>query len=185
MSDAGYKIRDQEEIHFITATVVQWIDVFSRQMYSDIIVESLKYCQEHKGLKIYAWCIMSNHIHLVCSTNSPHRLSDVIRDFKKFTSSKIIQAIVTNESESRKNWMLWIFKKAGEQNKRNEIYQFWQQGNHPIACNTNELLSTRILYVHENPVRAGIIRFAGDYLYSSGIDYYYDKKGLIDIVYAG
>ena len=79
-----------------------------------------------------------------------------MRDFKKFTSSSIIKAIETNTKESRKNWMLWIFKKAGEKNERNKDYQFWQQENHPIECSTNEILQSKIKYLHENPVRAGI-----------------------------
>ena len=181
MSDKGYSIRDQNAIHFITFAVVQWIDVFSRKEYSDVVVDSLKFCQEKKGLKIHAWCIMSNHIHLIVSTAAPNRLSDVLRDFKKFTSTNIIKAISENPKESRKNWMLWIFKKAGEKNNRNKDYQFWQQDNHPVQCDTNEILETRLKYLHENPVRAGLVRYEQDYMYSSGIDYYTEETGLIAV----
>ena len=181
MSDKGYSIRDQNAIHFITFAVVQWIDVFSRKEYSDVVVDSLKFCQEKKGLKIHAWCIMSNHIHLIVSTAAPNRLSDVLRDFKKFTSTNIIKAISENPKESRKNWMLWIFKKAGEKNNRNKDYQFWQQDNHPVQCDTNEILETRLKYLHENPVRAGLVRYEQDYVYSSGIDYYTEEAGLIAV----
>jgi REP element-mobilizing transposase RayT len=155
--------------------------VFSRKIYSDIFLESLKFCQEQKGLKVHAWCIMTNHIHLILSTNGIKRLSDVIRDLKKFSSNAIIDAIKNNPKESRKRWMLWIFKKAGEFNGRNTNYQFWQQNNHPVECSTKEILSSRMKYLHENPVRAGIVRFEQDYLYSSGIDYYSNGKGLIEI----
>ena len=79
--------------------------------------------------------------------------------------------------------MLWIFKKAGERNNRNEDYQFWQQENHPVECATLEILKSRLIYLHENPVRAGIVRNEQDYLYSSGIDYYTEGKGLIEIVF--
>ncbi len=101
MSESGYKIRDQNAIHFITFAVIQWIDVFSRSVYKDIVVESLKYCQQNKGLKIHAWVIMSNHIHLICSTEEPFKLSDVLRDFKKHTSKQIIKSIENNTKESR------------------------------------------------------------------------------------
>ena len=181
MSDRGYTIKNQHAIHFITFAVVQWVDVFSRKDYADILEESLKYCQKEKGLKIHAWCIMSNHVHLIASATEPNKLSDVLRDLKKFTSTSIIKAILENPKESRKNWMLWIFKKAGEKNNRNKDYQFWQQDNHPIECDTNEILETRLTYLHENPVRAGLVRYEQDYLYSSGIDYYAEGKGLIEI----
>jgi hypothetical protein len=81
------------------------------------------------------------------STNSPNTLSDVLRDFKKFTSNQILKAIEENLSESRRNWMLWIFKKAGEKNKRTDNYQFWQQENHPIECSTYEILQSKLKYL--------------------------------------
>jgi putative transposase len=181
MSDRGYSIKDQFAIHFITFAVVQWVNVFNRSLYADIVVESLKYCRKEKGLKIHAWCLMSNHIHLIISANGPATLSDILRDFKKFTSSQIINAIENNAQESRKYWMLWLFRKAGQLNKRNDTYQFWQQDNHPVQCDTNDILDTRLLYLHENPVRAGIVRYEQHYIYSSGIDYYTEDKGLIEI----
>ena len=181
MSDRGYSIKDQHAIHFITFAVIRWINVFNRSQYSDIVVESLKYCQKEKGLRVHAWCLMSNHIHLIISATEPANLSDILRDFKKFTSNQIIRAISDNTQESRKNWMLWLFGEAGKENQRNNYYQFWQQDNHPVQCDTNDILETRMTYLHENPVRAGIVREANDYVYSSGIDYYTEAKGLIEI----
>ena len=72
--------------------------------------------------------------------------------------------------------MLFIYK-------RNKIFQFWEQDNHPVECLTEEILLSRMIYLHENPVRAGIVRFEQDYLYSSGMDYYGNEKGLIAIVF--
>ena len=181
MSDVGYQIRDQFAVHYITFSVVERIDVFTRAQYADIVVESLRYCQLNKALNVHAWCLMSNHVHLIVSISEPITLLEVLRDFKKFTSSRIIKAIETNTKESRKNWMLWIFKKAGEKNERNKDYQFWQQENHPIEFSTNEILQSKIKYLHENPVRAGLVRNESDYVYSSGIDYYTNEKGLIEI----
>ncbi|MDQ3395658.1 MAG: transposase [Bacteroidota bacterium] len=82
-----YKVYDQEAVHFVTFTVHQWVDVFTRRTYVDIILDNLKYCQENKGLEIYAWVIMSNHCHLIIRSNG-FKLSDVIRDFKKHTAKK-------------------------------------------------------------------------------------------------
>lgn len=181
MSDRGYIIRNQYAIHFITFSVVQWIDIFTRKIYADIIVDSLKYCQTNKGLKIHAWCIMSNHIHLIISTDEDNKLSDVIRDFKKFTSVSILAELQNSHNESRKKWMLWIFKKAGEENNRNKDYQFWQQDNHPIELDNSEIIDSKMDYLHQNPVRAGFVIKEEDYFYSSAIDYYLNEKGLIDI----
>lgn len=103
--DSGYKIRNQNGIYFVTFAVVEWVDVFTRKMYADMVVESLRFCQCEKGLRIHAWCIMSNHIHLIISAEE-NSLSDILRDFKKFTSRKVIKAIEENLLESRRNWML-------------------------------------------------------------------------------
>ncbi|WP_331527260.1 transposase [Cecembia rubra] len=103
----SYQIQDQFAPHFITFTVRQWVDVFTRKCYVEILIESLKFCQKNKGLKIYAWVIMSNHCHLIISSEKVP-LSDIIRDFKKFTSKAIYDAISKNPEESRKKWLLWI-----------------------------------------------------------------------------
>ncbi|HEV8503889.1 MAG TPA: transposase [Chitinophagaceae bacterium] len=124
MSD-GYKIRNKKEIHFVTFAVVVPIaigrvDVFTRKGYRDI-VESLKFCQKEKGLLLHAWCIMSNHIHLIASAKNGN-LSDILRDFKKFTSKQIIVAITKNKAESSKEWVLAIFKVQAENNSHNVNY---------------------------------------------------------------
>ena len=94
-----------DKAYFITMTVVGWVDVFTRKNHRDAIIESLKYCQKEKGLIIFAYAVMSNHIHMIVDTNEPYLIKDVIRDFKKFTSKKILQQI-QNEPESRREWML-------------------------------------------------------------------------------
>jgi REP element-mobilizing transposase RayT len=113
MNGGGYKIRNKKEIHFVSFAVVGWVDVFTRKEYRDILLDSLRFCQEEKGLLVHAWCVMSNHIHLIGSSKNQN-LSEILRDFKKFTSKQIIEAIIENEHESRKEWMLGIFGEAGQ-----------------------------------------------------------------------
>ena len=179
MKDDGYKIRDQFGVHFITFAVVQWVDVFSRYCYAETVLNSLLYCVKEKSLHVHAWCIMSNHVHLIVSAEKGD-LSDILRDFKSFTSKKILQQIEDNKEESRKNWMLWIFKKAGVANSRNEVSQFWQQDNQPVQLQTTEFTLIKLNYLHNNPVKAGIVESPEDYLLSSARDYN-GGKGLLPI----
>ena len=151
--------------------MVDWVDVFTRKEYKDILLDSLKYCQECKNLELYAFCIMPNHIHLIAGVAEGGNLSHVLRDFKKFTSFSVIKAIEENLRESRRDWMLWIFKRHGARNSNNTTYQFWQQDNHPIELSSNEMMDQRLEYLHQNPVRAGICYAAEDYLYSSAGQY--------------
>ena len=181
MSDGGYKIRNKEGIHFITFAVVEWVDVFTRKEYRDIVLDSVRYCQKEKGLILYAWCIMSNHVHLVVSADN-NDTSDILRDFKKFTSKQIIAVIESNGQESRRNWMLKIFKEQGEKNSRNSNYQFWRQDNQPKELFSDKFSSQKLNYIHNNPVEAGLVDKAEEYLYSSARDYYFGKNvGLLKI----
>jgi putative transposase len=177
-----YKFHDPDGCYFVTFAVVGWVDVFTRNVYKDILIESWKYCQHQKGLLLHAYVIMTNHVHMVISRNSKTLLEDIMRDMKKFTSTKILVAIKT-ESESRREWMMGIFKEAGESNSNNTTYQFWQQNNHPIECDTSDILKQKVEYVHENPVRAGFVEKAEDWVYSSAGDYYANRKGLIELSY--
>ncbi len=181
MSDGGYKIKNKEGIHFITFAVVEWVDVFTRKQYRDILVDSIRHCQQEKGLLVHAWCIMSNHVHLVISARN-NDTSDILRDFKKFTSKQLIRAIAENETESRREWMLPIFSSAGTSNSRNSGFQFWRQDNHPKELFSDKFTEQKLNYIHNNPVDAGIVDKAEEYLYSSARDYYYGKQcGLLEI----
>ena len=176
-----YKFSDNSKLYFVTFTVVQWVDVFVRDTYRNIIYESLKFCQSNKGLEVYAYCIMTSHIHLIIGTDNG-ALSDIVRDFKSFTSRQIRIAIGQNEQESRRAWMLEIFGKAGNKNERNIDYQFWQQHNHPVELSNPIMLKQRLYYIHDNPVVAGFVEKAEDWMHSSAGDYYGTKKGRIELV---
>jgi len=176
-----YRFGDNEKPHFITFAVVNWIDVFSREAYTQIVLESLQFCILKKGLRLHAWVIMTNHVHLIASAQEGFELAAIIRDHKKFTSQRITAAIAENMQESRRDWLIYMFKRAGTSNCNNETYQFWQQDNHPIELSTNEMITQRLDYLHENPVRAGYVWEPQHYKYSSAIDYYTDEKGLLPI----
>jgi len=182
MAEGGYKIRNQDGIHFLTFAVVEWVDVFTRTIYKDIVVDSLRYCQEKKGLILYSWVVMSNHVHLIVSASKGSRLSQIMRDFKKYTAVKVLRAIEENQEESRREWMLSIFRDVGKNNVRNESYQFWNQDNHPVELETNEMMDQRLNYIHNNPLKAGIVDNPEDYPYSSARDYA-GRKGLLEIVF--
>lgn len=128
---------------------------------------------------------MNTHVHFIFSAKQGFELSNILRDFKKYTSDKVIKAIEQNPVESRKEWMLNLFKQAGKNNRRNTCYQFWQQDNHPIELSNNFMIDQKLEYIHNNPVKAGIVEKVEDYLYSSAMDYYTDQKGLLDIEFLG
>ena len=156
------------EIYFVTLTVVGWIDIFTRQKYADILIENLKYCQLKEGLKIYAYVIMSNHIHIIAKReNSSLNLTELLGRFKSFTAKKIINELEEDNHESRKEWLLYLFKFYAKNNKQCSKHHFWHYTNHPVELYTNEVIDQKINYIHQNPVRAGIVTDEAYYFYSS------------------
>ncbi|MCP9762702.1 REP-associated tyrosine transposase [Lacihabitans soyangensis] len=176
--EGGYAIRNQEAMHFLTLTIVDWVDVFSRKIYRDIVIDSLKFCQENKGMNLISYVIMSNHIHIICQSDKGN-LSDLVRDFKKYVAQMILNQIKIGP-ESRSDWMLKRFAFAAKSNQRNSNLQFWQINNHPEEIFTEPFLWSKINYIHMNPVRAGIVSKASDYLYSSASNYM-QKESLIPV----
>ncbi|TPE44662.1 REP-associated tyrosine transposase [Pontibacter mangrovi] len=173
-----YKAHNPDGIYFVTLTVVEWADVFTRRDYCELVCESISYCQQKKDLIVYAWCIMTNHVHLFCSAP---KLTDVLRDLKKYTSRFLVDAVKMNSRESRKNWLLWMFKSAGEKSASHGEYQFWQLGGHYVELSTNELMEQRLEYLHQNPVKAGFVEEPEHWYYSSARDYA-GEKGRLEVV---
>ncbi len=181
MSGDRYFIKDQRGVYFVTFTVVDWVDVFTRTIYKHIITDSLNYCIEKKGLNVFCWCLMSNHLHAILQAQDGFKLSDIIRDYKKHTSKEIIRAI-QSENESRREWMLHRFAWAGKHDARIKHYKFWQESNHAIELDayTPGIFESKFNYIHDNPVRAGIVEKPTEYLFSSARDYA-DIKGMVNI----
>lgn len=176
-----FKFHDNRKLYFVTFTLVGWVDVLTRDTYRNILYDSLKFCQEKKDLELYAYCFMTSHIHLIIGTETGI-LPNIVRDFKSFTSRHIRIAIGQNDTESRREWILEMFNKVGSINKRNIDFQLWQQHNHPVELSNPTMLKQRLEYIHNNPVEAGFVEKAEEWLHSSAGDYYGLRKGRLDLI---
>ena len=174
-----YKFHNSESLYFISFATVYWIDVFIRNEYKWVMLDSWGYCQKEKGLDIYAWIIMPSHIHMIIGSRT-NKLENIIRDMKSFTSRKLRESISNNIQESRREWMLKMMERAGTLNSNNKGFQFWQQHNKPIELYDNKIMDQKLDYLHNNPVAEGIVDEPEDYVYSSARDYA-GIRGLIDI----
>lgn len=154
------------KLYYITLTVIGWIDVFTRRDHINLVYENLRYCQENKGLEVYAYVIMSNHLHMVCRVREKP-LNEVMRDFKSFAAKRIIEIISAHPQESRKDWLMYMFRYFGKGNAQNKEFQFWKHGNHPIELLTPKVTEQKIEYIHQNPVEAGMVTESHHYLHSS------------------
>lgn len=172
MTRSRYKIIENDCPHFCTATLVEWLPLFSKPWIVKILLDSFQFLQKEKRWILYAWVIMENHLHLVVS--SAH-LSKELGDFKSYTARIIID-------HCKKNYPS-ILKQLGQAKqafKTDRDYQFWQEGSHPQQIQNSEMMRQKIEYIHFNPVRRGYVDVPEDWRYSSARNYA-GKEGLIDV----
>jgi REP element-mobilizing transposase RayT len=174
---SGYKISG-EGLYFLTFQIVGWLDIFTRKIYRDIVVESLRYCQQHKSLDLFAYVIMSNHIHLLAQSNKGD-LSGIIRDFKNYTSKTFLDAL-NDPIESRRDWMKLVFEYHGRF-KNKQSHQVWTHENHAEHVYSQKFIEQKIIYIHNNPVKAGIVKNPEDYIYSSASNYA-DLEYILEVI---
>ena len=169
MSDR-YLITDQFAPYFITMTIVEWIDIFTRKEQKLLIIDSLKYCQQNKGLLIYGWCLMPSHLHIIGVAGGEVGMSDILRDFKKFTSKAIIKQIKEGQ-ESRREWMLKQFNDACSHLQKVQEYKVWQDSNQAKIIYSSDFFYEKLNYIHNNPVEEMLVGKPEEYMFSSARNY--------------
>ncbi len=169
-----YKFHNKTGLYFVSFATINWIDVFTRQVYFNVLASSVDYCRKEKGMELYAYCFMPSHVHFIfrSSTEQP---SELLRDFKRHTSKKVIEAIENNPQESRKEWLLWMFERAGKKNATTSKYQFWQHHNKPIELWSEKVIKQKIDYIHNNPLESGFVTNVVDWKYSSARNFQGDN----------
>lgn len=177
----NYRFHNPDSLYFVSFAIVNWLDVFIRNEYKMIFIDSLSYCQMEKEMEVVAWCIMNTHVHLVFRSLGVQEPGRLLGDLKRFTSKAIVKAIINNPEESRKEFLLQQFKNVADNNRNVKNYQFWQQNNKPIELWSNKVIQEKVNYIHHNPVKAGLACKAEDYAFSSARDYA-GEKGLLDDV---
>lgn len=172
-----YKFHNPDGTYFVTFAVQGWVDVFTRNQYKDILIENLTYCIHHKGLEIFSWCSRQlsgdKSCPLLGRATGQESFSEILRDFKKFTSNAVTKAIKENEKESRKEWLL-------EQFTTDQGYRFWRSDNKPIEVWSNKVIQEKLNYIQYNPVEEGLVFRSEDYVYSSAVNYS-GLNGLLEI----
>lgn len=152
-------------------------DAYVRDAYRDIFYDSILFCQNKKGLEVYAYCLYDKSYTHDNWKKWIHDLSDIIRDLKSFTSRHTRSPLKNNIQESRKEWMMEMMKNTGFKNDRNKDFKFWLQDNHPVELSSNKMMEQRLDYIHYNPVEAGFVDDPCAWLHSSAGDYSGVRKG--------
>lgn len=173
MGRSRYKIYESTHPHFITCTVLHWIPIFTRTETTAIIFDSLKYLQRNDNLKLYAYVILENHLHLIVSSDD---LAKSMESFKKYTARHIIDLLKERNVTTILD-QLAFYKKV---HKNDRFYQLWQEGIAPKLIQSDAMMIERINYIHQNPVKRGYVDEVKHWRYSSARDYE-DEIGLIEV----
>ena len=155
-----YTIREKDQAHFVTATIVEWLPVFTTAGCCNILVESLLHCRQHKALRIHAWVILDNHFHAILSGPD---LADTLRDLKRFTARSLLSQLQIEKRE----WLLNQLAFYRAKHKSDSDHQVWQEGSHPQAISTDAVMEQKLDYLHHNPVRRGFVAAPEHWSYSS------------------
>ncbi len=167
-----YKITDKNGIYFVTSTIVEWIPVFTTKPYFDIVIQSLTFCQERKGLQLFCYVILDNHFHLVVS--GPN-LGRTITDMKMFTARQIIDHL----QRDQKTWLLNQLAYYKKRHKTKSDHQVWQEGYHPELIVSNEMFRQKMEYIHNNPLKRGLVTAQEHWLHSSARNYLLGDSSVI------
>jgi putative transposase len=143
---------------FFTSTNLEWKKLLSQDKYKDMVVESLRFLVVYKRIKLYAFVIMSNHIHLIWQMRSGIKPDVVQRDFLKYTAQRIKYDLERNHPEILKNFLV---------NAKDRKYQFWERNALSVELRTAKVFQQKLDYIHLNPVKAGICKLPEQYKYST------------------
>ena len=163
MGRSRYKFIYLDQPHFMTLTVQGWLPVFTRPESVSILLDSFRFLM-NEGLRIHAWVILENHLHLVAQ--SPQLDKDIAR-FKSFTAHQLLAYLQQQKATTLLN-QLQQLKLA---HKTDRQFQFWQEGVHPEWISSVEMMRQKIEYIHQNPVKRGYVDLPEHWRYSSARDY--------------
>ena len=173
MGRSRYKIYEPTYPHFVTCTILNWLPIFTRQESVEIIIQSLKHLQKEEDLKLYAYVILENHLHLIVQSND---IQKSMRHFKSYTAKEILKLLQKENAET----LLKQFRFYKKAHKTDRTYQIWQEGYQPKLMQTDAMMIAKIKYIHENPVKRGYVDEPKYWRYSSARDYE-GVEGLIGI----
>ncbi|HUG70581.1 MAG TPA: transposase [Pirellulaceae bacterium] len=173
MSRTRYRFGEDHYPHFMTATIVAWLPVFSYPCFVEVILNSWRFLQTKREINILAFVIMENHLHWIAV--GP-QLSKRVGEFKSYTATSIIREM------QKRQWktLLQELSYYKLRHKVDQTHQVWQEGSHPQVIETEDVMWQKIEYIHHNPLRRGYVDDPVHWRYSSA-RCYAGQSGLIDV----
>jgi len=164
-------------IFFVTSTVMNFDPIFhlGRDYYL-ILLHALAWVLKKYGATLIAYVFMPSHIHLVLEVKEGRMISNLMRDFKKFTSTKIRQKL---EAEGRHSWVERLWENSP--GRKGQVFKLWMDRFDDVVLYSERVLRTKVEYTHQNPVKGGLVRVPEEWEFSSARDYAGTGKSLLEV----
>ena len=168
---------EETSFYYSTCTITHWVPVFQKDIYFQIIVDSLKFCQMNNSLILHGYVIMPTHLHIITSTGIKVSLPEIMRDLRHFTSTQIIKTL-----EDENNHLYTdLFQTVANKRELDQKYKVWQDEYHPIALKSGTWFNQKLDYMHYNSVRKGFVERPEQWKYSSARNWLMDDHRIIGI----
>ena len=151
---------------FVTFSVVGHTPIFEQAQCRDIIIDNLGFYQERGDFTIIAYVVMPNHIHIVVNVKKNLSVSLCIGNFKRITSRQISKHLHDTGNHALIKRLLI----AAEQEPAKDT-KIWKPRFDSFVLNNIDTLNQKIQYIHNNPVKAGLVENPNDWPYSSASSY--------------
>jgi REP element-mobilizing transposase RayT len=160
--------------YFITTTSRNFIPLFNNCEVREIVYSSLKFLKGKYRYKIVGYCLVPDHIHLMIQAEGDLDVSRVMADFKRFTAHEIYN----NFKKNKDNYWLKILENSAY---KGQGFSVWQETFRSEVVYEDKFLQKQLNYIHNNPVRRGLVKNAVDWPHSSAAFYYLDRSGNLEV----
>jgi REP element-mobilizing transposase RayT len=160
--------------YFITTKIKNYIKVFETKLYFDIIIDNVNFYREKFGFKLWGYVIMPEHIHLMIHLGDKNDLSKIMEQFKRYTSKQMLKQL----KKDKKSHLIKPFTIA---NVKKEKHMVWEEGFRGLGIRSERVFNIKMNYIHNNPVKRGLVEKPEDYTYSSYRNYYCDDSSIIKL----
>lgn len=166
-----------ETLYFVTTTVAKHSRVFVKDKYCDILINNIKHYQRRYQFRILGYAIMPSHFHWVVNVDPELGLvSDVMRDIKKYSAWDILEALEVEKEDK----LMQLFAREA-QRFNDQRRKFWIKRFDDEVIRNAGMLRTKLEYIHNNPVKAGLVTNPEDYKYSSARNHVLDDHSVIEV----
>jgi len=141
-------------LHFVTANCLNRLTVFTNDSYCLLFLQAVQELKEVRPFKLIAYVLMPDHCHLIVNPRDG-RITDLTGALKGLSARYIVDSAPPAQFR--------LENPASD----GATHQLWQDSFKALALWSSWMIWQKINYIHNNPIKAGLVKSAADYRWSS------------------